>query len=210
MRLTGWIGTLAACLFVPLFITRGIGWLDFWWWMSANVAVLLLLVAILDGEWRAELLSDFGARVGFKAGAGLLSALALYGAFYAGNAISRQLFESAGSRIADIYAFKAGVFPLRIAVLMVLVIGPGEELFWRGFLQRRLQTTWGAWGGFFAATATYTLVHIGSGNAILVLAAGLCGLFWGLLYLWKRSLLLNVISHTVWDVAIFLVFPVGG
>lgn len=43
---------------------------------------------------------------------------------------------------------------------------------------------------------------------MLILAAGLCGLFWGFLYVQNGSILLNIVSHTVWDVAIFLLFPV--
>jgi membrane protease YdiL (CAAX protease family) len=92
---------------------------------------------------------------------------------------------------------------------MIFLIGPGEELFWRGFLQRRLQADYGPWYGFLISAAIYSLVHIGSGNPMLVLAAGVCGLFWGFLYLRYRSLLMNMVSHKLWDVAIFLLFPVG-
>jgi len=90
---------------------------------------------------------------------------------------------------------------------MTFIIGPGEELFWRGFLQRRFQIEKGPFQGFLLATLLYTGVHIGSGNVMLVLAAGICGLFWGFLYLRTGSLLLNVVSHTAWDMAIFLFFP---
>jgi hypothetical protein len=91
--------------------------------------------------------------------------------------------------------------------LMVLVIGPGEEVFWRGYLQRHLQDRWGNVPGFLAATALYALVHAGSGNPMLVLAAAVCGLFWGYLYLRSKSILLVLISHTIWDVAVFILFP---
>jgi membrane protease YdiL (CAAX protease family) len=42
---------------------------------------------------------------------------------------------------------------------------------------------------------------------MLILAALIAGLFWGFMYYRYRSLLANVVSHTVWDVAVFLVFP---
>ena len=45
---------------------------------------------------------------------------------------------------------------------------------------------------------------------MLVLAAGVCGLFWGFLYLRTGSLLINLVSHTAWDIAIFLLFPMNG
>ena len=207
MKTTWTITTLAAILFVPLFVTRGISWLDFWWWLSANLIFLLILVAILDKDWRKEILNDFKARVPLKIGLGLISAGALFALFYAGNILSRKIFPFAGAGIAKIYGFKAHASPLRVALLMVLVIGPGEELFWRGFLQRRAQREKGPWKGFAIATAVYALVHIGSGNLMLVLAAGLCGLCWGFLYLRARSLITNVVSHTIWDITIFLLFP---
>jgi len=42
-------------------------------------------------------------------------------------------------------------------------------------------------------------------------AAGVCGLFWGALYrFFPRHLLALVISHAAWDVAVFVLFPIGG
>jgi len=90
---------------------------------------------------------------------------------------------------------------------MTLVIGPGEELFWRGFLQRIWEGRFGKYSGFLLCVLMYAFVHLGSGNVILVLAAAVCGLFWGGLYLWKKSVLLVAVSHAVWDVLIFLIFP---
>lgn len=202
------ITLIAGVLFTPLFMTQGLGRFDFWWWMSTNLTILLVLVTIFDRHWWPEIRIDIKHRTLLKVGFGVLSALFLYMVFYAGNIVSRRVFSFAQSGIENVYAFKSGVSPFRIAVLMVLLIGPGEELFWRGFLQRRLQMEQGRWRGFIIATSIYTLVHLASGNAMLILAAGLCGLFWGFLYVQKGSILLNIVSHTVWDVAIFLLFPV--
>ena len=208
MGFTWAITLIAGVLFTPLFMTQGLGRFDFWWWMSTNLTILLVLVAVFDRHWWSEIRIDIKHRTLLKVGFGVLSALFLYIVFYAGNIVSRQIFSFAQSGIENVYAFKSGVSPFRIAVLMVLLIGPGEELFWRGFLQRRLQMEQGRWRGFIIATSIYTLVHLASGNAMLILAAGLCGLFWGFLYVQKGSILLNIVSHTVWDVAIFLLFPV--
>lgn len=209
-RFTRNLTFLALSLFIPLFITRGIGEFDFWWWMAGNIAILLTMTAALDRGWRDEISSDLRERVIQKIGIGVLSALGLYVVFYTGNTVSRMLFTFAGSGIENVYAFKENVPLVRMALLMVCVIGPGEELFWRGFLQRRLQVEKGPFQGFLLATLLYTAVHLVSGNIMLVIAAAICGVFWGFLYLRAGSLLLNVISHTVWDVAIFLLFPVSG
>ena len=52
------VALLAAALFVPLFIVRGIGAFDFWWWMSVNLAALLVLTAAIDPRQLIGLASD--------------------------------------------------------------------------------------------------------------------------------------------------------
>lgn len=209
MKTTAAVLVLAILLFVPLFATQGIGPLDFWWWIAGNIAVLLTVVQIVDPGWRRRLLEDAKDRPAFKLGLGLLSAAGLYAVFWLGNIVTRALFARAGGDIAAVYAFKEQAPTLRIVLLMVLLIGPGEELFWRGFLQHRFETAWSGPVGFLLATGIYAAIHLASGNPILVLAAGVCGVFWGLLYLRYHSMLLNVVSHTAWDVAVFLLFPLA-
>jgi len=208
-RTTWRTAAAAVLLFGPLFVVRGIGAFDFWWWMSADIGLLLCIAAFLDPEWRRALTRDLKHDPLKKAMLGIGSALLLYLFFVLANSIARRLLPFAGSGIDSVYAFKQGASALRIALLMLLVIGPGEELFWRGFLQRRFQHAYGPDRGFLLATAVYTLVHVGSGNLMLVLAAGVCGAYWGLLYRMTGSLLINVISHTLWDLFIFLLFPVS-
>ena len=208
-RFTHIISLLAIVLFVPLFITRGLGKFDFWWWMSLNIGCLTAIAAAFDPGWRNAVAHDLQKQALSKIGIGVLSALGLYSVFYAGNTMSRLILPFATNGIENVYAFKADAAPLRIALLMALIIGPGEELFWRGFLQRRFQIEKGPFQGFLLATLLYTGVHLASGNVMLVLAAGICGLFWGFLYLRTGSLLLNVVSHTAWDMAIFLFFPMN-
>jgi membrane protease YdiL (CAAX protease family) len=201
------VAVLAAALFVPLFVVRGLGAFDFWWWMSADIAVLLVLTASIDRRQLAAIAADIVDRPAVKIGLGLLAAVGLYAVFFAGNILARRILPFAGAGISQVYGFKTGASPLRVIFLMALVIGPGEELFWRGYLQRNFQDRCGGFGGFLLATALYTLVHAGSGNPMLVLAAAVCGLFWGYLYLRTKSVLLVLISHTVWDLAVFILFP---
>jgi hypothetical protein len=96
---------------------------------------------------------------------------------------------------------------LRVVLLIALLIGPGEELFWRGFFQENAGARIGRPAGFILASLLYTSVHLASGNIMLILAAAVCGVFWGWLYLRFRSPLLNGVSHTVWDLLVFVVFP---
>ena len=44
---------------------------------------------------------------------------------------------------------------------------------------------------------------------ISFVAAAVCGLFWGLLYLREGSLVPVMISHALWDVMTFVLFPLN-
>jgi hypothetical protein len=56
-------------------------------------------------------------------------------------------------------------------------------------------------------SAVYALVHIFAFNFMLLVAAAVCGLFWGVLYLRERNLVTVMLSHSVWDVMTFVLFP---
>jgi hypothetical protein len=194
-------------LFCPLFVFRAIGPLDFWWWMSADLVLLIGIALTIDPSFRRSIATDLHAGIPKKLALGILSAAVLYFVFFAGNIISRKLFSFATSNIAAVYDFKAGAAPARIWLLITIVIGPGEEIYWRGYLQRALALRFGPANGCFLAAMLYAGVHLASGNVMLVVAALVCGFAWGWLYFRFGSILLNAVSHTVWDVAVFLLFP---
>ncbi|HOW25556.1 MAG TPA: type II CAAX endopeptidase family protein [Bacteroidales bacterium] len=198
---------LGSAMFVPMFVIQHLGGFDFWWWMSTSLLVLVSLSLLTDRNYLSLLGADLSENLFRKIMIALASVILLYFVFYFGNWISRQWFSFAGGQITGIYHFKGEASSWRIILLMALVIGPGEELFWRGFVQRHLSGRYGRLTGFFMAAAVYAAVHIATGNFMLVMAALICGLFWGWLYLRYRSMLINVLSHTLWDIAVFVVFP---
>lgn len=199
--------SLVVLFFVPLFILRGIGVFDFWWWFTADILILLTIIAVLDRSFLPSISDDFTKNIIPKIIIGLVSVAFLYFVFYVGNLLSRKLLPFAGNEITDIYLFKGGVSPLRIVLLLIFIIGPGEELLWRGSLQRLFMQKYGSITGFIITVALYTIVHAGSGNLMLMVSALVCSVFWGLIYLWRGSVLMTIISHTVWDIAVFIVFP---
>ena len=198
---------LGIVMFVPMFIIQNTGSFDFWWWMSANLVILVSLSFLADPVYIRFLREDLSHKIFQKLVIALVSVVALYFVFYFGNLLSRHWFSFAGSQITGIYHFKGAASPVRIILLMALVIGPGEELFWRGFVQRHLSGRYGRLTGFLVGTVIYSAVHIATGNFILVMAALICGLFWGWFYFRYNSMLLNILSHTLWDIAVFVVFP---
>ena len=206
-RLVSVIG-LAVALFTLLFATGGFKAFDFWWCMSVLAALLTGSAVWLDRSFLIHLKDDARRGIGHALGWGIFWAAALYAVFFVGNWVLRSWFGVVGGEGIDrVYALKSGVNTTRIALLIAFVIGPAEEFFWRAFLQRQLTARLGAIRGVALAVLLYASAHIASGNPALILAALVCGVFWGVLYARMRSVWINVVSHTVWDLAVFLWFP---
>jgi hypothetical protein len=206
-RSVGAAGILASVLFIALFRLRHLGPLDFWAWLALNIVIVVGLGFFIDRDYVKRLARDLRSGLLRKVGFGIASAAALYGVFAVGRALALRVLPFAAAGIDHVYALRTGVPVLRVVLLIALIIGPGEELFWRGFFQDRAAATTRPVFGFLLTAMLYTSVHLASGNIMLVLAAAVCGVFWGWLYLRFRSPVLNIVSHTLWDLAVFVVFP---
>jgi membrane protease YdiL (CAAX protease family) len=134
--------------------------------------------------------------------AGLGSATVLYGIFQIGDRLARALMPKGSREIQDIYTLRTLAPKEEIGARLATVIGPAEELFWRGFVQRR--------AGGLAAAAAYGGVHLVTGNATLVGAAAVAGIYWGLLRALGMSMPALITSHVAWDIWIFLLAPTEG
>ena len=139
---------------------------------------------------------------------GIAAAAALYSIFWLGNSLSQFLFHFAGPQIASIYGIRTQGEAIMISLVLFFITSPGEEIFWRGFIQRRLVERFGPRYGFFGASVIYAAVHITSGNFMLTMAALTAGLFWGWLYQRENNLVPCIISHSLWTVTIFVILPV--
>ena len=175
-------------------------------WLSMSLAVTTLTgfafacggVKIRRAEW---------TRRNFLLGAA--AAAILYGIFWAGNAVSAMLFSFAPPEITAIYGIRQEGSALPIALVLLFVTSPGEEIFWRGFIQSWAGRRFGPAAGWVLAAGLYAAVHIVAGNFMLIMAALVAGLFWGFLYWRSASLVPCIISHSLWTVAIFILWPVA-
>ncbi|MCS6937452.1 MAG: CPBP family intramembrane metalloprotease [Candidatus Bipolaricaulota bacterium] len=140
---------------------------------------------------------------------GVLSALVLYMLFWLGKSVATALLPFASEQISSVYANKAQAELWLIGLLLVVVLGPGEEIFWRALVQRRLCERLGDLAGWLVATAVYALVHVWTLNLMLVGAAAVAGLVWGGIYLYRKNLVTVIVSHALWDLAIFVIWPLG-
>ncbi|HEY4190353.1 MAG TPA: CPBP family intramembrane glutamic endopeptidase [Candidatus Limnocylindrales bacterium] len=140
---------------------------------------------------------------------GLASAVTLYATFRVGDVFARRFVPGGDAQIRDIYTLRTIRPKEEIAVRLATVIGPAEELFWRGLVQEALMARYGRWTGAALAAAAYGGVHIVTGNFTLFGAAGIAGAHWCALYAAGVPLGALVVSHVTWDVWIFLVQPTG-
>ncbi len=146
---------------------------------------------------------------------GLIYALALYLVFWVGNKLLvifsnlfPQILSNRMGHLDSIYGNRGNLSPWIISALLFFPIGFGEEFFWRGFIQKELSGKFSPFYGFVLTTLIYTAVHVPTLNPILILAAFVCGLFWGALYWKTKSLFPIILSHMLWDPLIFVLLPI--
>lgn len=194
---------VAAALWFTMFSPLTAPKLNFWYAMTASAVILTTLATLFCREWTKDI--RFSLR---EVVAGLAIAFALWWVFWIGDKVAGWLFAFERPQVDMIYAMKHATSPTLIAALLLLIIGPAEEIFWRGFIQRRMMQHWNPNVGFIVATACYTAVHIPSLNFMLIMAALVVGFCWGLIYrFFPRHLTALIVSHAVWDACAFVFFP---
>jgi len=199
IRMVWATAALAAGLwFATFYLTFSVFWIK----ISCSAA-LLAAIAFRRDPPAGRLRLDSRAVV-----AGIVSAVVLWGIFWLGKQVSTLIFPFAQGQIGAIYGKGEGFSPTVIFFLLLLVTGPCEEIYWRGFLQKHLMARYGNWQGWLAASAVYAGVHIWSLNFMLIGAAAVAGAFWGLCY-WRWSRLAPVIvSHSLWSAVVFSLAPI--
>lgn len=176
---------------------------NFWFAMSCGIFLLIVTVFLFDRE-----VFKLGKLKLRYLGIGVGSAVVLYGVFYIGNYLAAFVIPAKDSLIHNVYMNKAGTNPAIIITCLLLIIGPGEELFWRGYIQKSLSIKFGS-KSIFIAALLYTAVHVVTLNLMLIMASLVCGLFWGALFYKEKSLYPVIISHALWDITIFLLLPLN-
>lgn len=195
---------MAAVLWTIMFSPWTAPHVNFWVMMTfSGIALTAYSTWASPGWWK-------GIRLGISDIAlGVALAAALWGIFWIGEFLSTRMFDFARPQVDMIYGLKDGENPWILTGLMLLIIGPAEEIFWRGFIQKHLSEKWNADWGFIATTLVYSLVHISKFNFMLIMAAAVAGFIWGLAYrFFPERLGAIIISHAIWDCAVFIWFPI--
>ena len=189
--------------FLLWFVTFAVPSGNFWLKLSFS-ALLLAVFAFKPVLEQRERLLNLKIRFVYV---GILSTVLLYAIFWVGREVSIALFPFASREIGNVYVTKAELNPAAIGLLLFFIMGPAEEIYWRGFVQETLSGRFGQVTGLLATSTIYAFIHIFAFNFMLFVAAAVCGLFWGLLYLREGSLIPVMLSHALWDLMTFVLFP---
>lgn len=196
---------IAAVLWTVMFSPWTSPHVNFWVMMTCSGITLTAYSTWASPGWWKDIRLDAMNIV-----LGVVLAALLWGIFWLGEYLSTLMFDFARPQVDMIYGMKEGENPWLLTALMLLIIGPAEEIFWRGYIQKNLSRRWNPDLGFVVTTLVYGLVHLSKFNFMLIMAAFVAGFVWGLAYrFFPEKFGAIVISHALWDCAVFIWFPIG-
>jgi membrane protease YdiL (CAAX protease family) len=174
----------------------GLGRSAFW----ARAAVAGLAIGVYGVVAQRHRMGDLLRPTVADVALGVAGAVVLYGVFWTGDALLGRWWPRVAAQVDALYSLRSipTAEPLPIPAVLLLV-GPCEELFWRGLVQAR--------AGFVVALVCYAAVHLWERKVVLVLAAAAGGVFWGALFAWRGTLVAPIVSHAIWDLAVIVWFP---
>ena len=195
---------IAAVLWTVMFSPWTAPYVNFWVMMTFSGMTLTIYSTWASPGWWKDVRLDIDNVV-----MGVVLAAALWGVFWLGEFFSTMLFDFARPQVDMIYGMKEGENPWVLTALMLFIIGPAEEIFWRAYLQKNLSSRWNPNIGFVVTTILYSIVHLSKFNFMLIMAAMVAGFVWGLAYrLFPEKLGAIILSHALWDCAVFIWFPI--
>ncbi len=177
---------------------------EFWIAMTSGVLVLAMLAALIRGP---ALYHEKAEPADLALGAGTFAFL--YAVFWVGDKLIRFIRPVSGNEISSIYELRSQLPLVVIALLLVFVIGPGEELYWRGLVNWALASRFGDGAAVIVGTAAYGAAHLVAQNPAIVLAAVVAGFVWSVMFAVRRRLFPVIVSHVLFDLFLFVLAPVG-
>jgi membrane protease YdiL (CAAX protease family) len=130
----------------------------------------------------------------------VLVGLALGGLFVAGALVVREL-PYLGDRVSGVLEY-ADQGSLPLVVLVTVVNGVAEELFFRGAVYAAVTRRPVVW-----TTVAYTIVTLATGNVMLAVAAVILGVVVGLERRASGGILAPVLTHVSWSATVLLALP---
>ena len=145
----------------------------------------------------------------FPIGVGLVVGLLMAVATWVLYPISIDLVPAISTEVPKLYALlRQPPGPVWAFPVLVLVVSV-EEWVWRGLAIDLFSKALSPSVAVLLSAFIYVLPQIAFRSPLLVVVAFLCGLVWGALRIWTKSLVAPLLAHLVWDLLVFVLFPVG-
>jgi len=176
-------------------------YINVFWYIYTATALFLIAYSIMNEESEDSLPVHKYLLLGIGTGFGI------YLIFWVGHFFLQAIqFSHAVAQVEYLY-WKIAPKDIIHYILLILILVPGEEFFWRGFIQKRLLRYSSFWQSIILTSILNASVYLFTSLYTLLIAALISGLVWGWLYAKYRSLPLAIISHLTFDLTMFLFLP---
>ncbi|MFW9991092.1 MAG: type II CAAX prenyl endopeptidase Rce1 family protein [Candidatus Odinarchaeota archaeon] len=196
--------TIAIVSFTVIFNDRTI---SFWLKFCFMNLVLAVLALILDGnriltkirkgitEWKQTF---------WRSG---IWAFMIYFSLWAVHFYGLVMILTYLDQLDEIYRLLAPENRLFLLISSA-IIGPCEEIFWRGYFQQKMEDVQGnPSSALLTSSLLYAFVFISKGNLILFTGLFLAGLIMGFLYKKYRVIIDSALCHGFLYILVLVVFP---
>lgn len=190
-------------LFIPLaFALYSLAFQDtaIFWYMYTFALLVLMSFSVISSKIFDEMATWKSLIYGLGYGTAIYAIIA--GGFQLFKLLPFNMEESVASFISTFAPSTIWHY-----LLLMFIIVPGEEIFWRGFVQQKLKSYVSTVYSVLISALLFGLA-LGFGGFVPGALAGIAaGIVLGFLYEWKRSMPLLIIAHLVMIVLLFLVLP---
>ncbi|EAC3746209.1 CPBP family intramembrane metalloprotease [Listeria monocytogenes] len=172
----------------------------FWYLYGAGMLFLLSFVIFND---------DLKKEYSFVRGIlpGIFSGIVLYIIFYIGAFIIKVMPGGLENSVEAAFN-KYSTHSLIIWLLLIVAIIPGEEIFWRGFVLKRLNQYFNPWFSNVFAALLCMVMMFPSGNFAAIIGIFVASLVWNIMYSYRPSLLMLYLSHLTFAFLLLAALPI--
>jgi membrane protease YdiL (CAAX protease family) len=174
-------------------------------WLTTGLAAAVTLIACLyvDGTQRQRLTMLHRREICL----GMICGLLMLGLTQLAYPIGQAILPGLSTWVAPLYGnLRQPPGPYRALPILLLVV-MAEECVWRGLLIDMLQQRYPSLQVVMISTACYAIPHLFSSSWLLLGVVLLCGVIWSSLRVMTGSLMVPLLTHLVWDLGVFVLFP---
>lgn len=137
---------------------------------------------------------------------GIISGIVLYVIFYVGAILFKVLPGGLDASVKHAFAAYS-TNSLLVWLLLIFIIVPGEELFWRGFVLKRMNRFFSPFVAAIISALILALFMCVSKSIAVVVSIFVASLVWNLLYQYKKSIILTYVSHLTFIFLLLVALP---